>query len=413
MTQSRSGPIRWLLIFVRYGLCIAALIYLVYNVPWHDRVHVDDHDPGWYRLLEEQHDDHLIIHRNEQPERITYDQVAHVEVGDKRVPEIVLGFPSVVLQINVLLGLLAALVFLPVPLIQSYRLVLMLRVQGVRLTWWNSVKLTFAGNFFNFALPGMTGGDLIKAYYVTYYTHKKTEVVTTVVLDRAIGLLGLVLLAGVAILLAWDPERFGSMIRVLALICAALAVGSAFVFSKRLRHMLHLPQLAEKLPMGEQLLRIGRATVAMRDHKSLVVSSLLLTLVLQTVVMISATIMAWALGMTGTFHYFFIYVAIGFLIAALPISPPQAVGVMEYFYILFFTAGGANTASQAVALAVAVRLIQLVWAIPGVLVPLLGAHMPKQDELEALQQDEGAPKTVALAGDAAGEPVPSPSATRS
>jgi ADP-ribose pyrophosphatase YjhB (NUDIX family) len=32
-----------------------------------------------------------------------------------------------------------------------------------------------------------------------------------------------------------------------------------------------------------------------------------------------------------------------------------------------------------------VRLIQLFWALPGVLVPLLGAHLPSQAEREAME----------------------------
>jgi hypothetical protein len=41
-----------------------------------------------------------------------------------------------------------------------------------------------------------------------------------------------------------------------------------------------------------------------------------------------------------------------------------------------------------VAFALANRLTQLVWAVPGVLVPLLGAHLPSQAELKALEEPE-------------------------
>jgi hypothetical protein len=59
---------------------------------------------------------------------------------------------------------------------------------------------------------------------------------------------------------------------------------------------------------------------------------------------------------------------------------------MEAAYIQFFALGRLhNDPSQAVALAVALRLIQLVWALPGILVPLLGAHLPRKDELASLE----------------------------
>jgi uncharacterized protein (TIRG00374 family) len=260
------------------------------------------------------------------------------------------------------------------------------------LRYWNAVKLTFAGNFFNFALPGTTGGDLVKAYYISHYTHLKTEVVTTVFLDRAIGLLGIVFLAVAGIVLTWNPARFGYEMFVLGLLLLGLAAGSLVVFSSRMRRALHLSALASRLPGGEQLLRIGRATVAMRQHKAKVAIAMGVTLVLQSIAMVSAAVMAWALGMEPTglsgLLYYFIYVSIGFLVAAIP-STPQAFGVMEFFYVQFFTQNGLNTASQALALALAVRLIQLVWAIPGVLVPLLGAHLPSAAELAQLESASG------------------------
>jgi len=388
MSKPRS---RWALRLLRYALCLAAIGFLVYVVPWYDRVKLDDADQTRVRLVE-QRDNELVIERDGRREVISNDQVRRIEVGGQLVPDIEPGIPSVVLQLDRRLALLSILIFAPVWFIQAYRLVLMVAIQGVRLPYWSAIKLTFAGNFFNFALPGTTGGDLVKAYYLTRYTHLKTEVVTTVFLDRAIGLFGILVLAAGGILTAWNPEQFGPLLGVLGLIFAGLMVGALIVFSRRLRHGLRLPQLAARFPGGEQLLRIGRATVAMRQHKLKLVGAIIVTLVLQSIVLVSAAVMAWALGMSGSLVYYFIYVAIGFLVAAIPISP-QAIGFMEAAYVGFFTRGGLNTASQAVALALAVRLIQLVWAIPGVLVPLLGAHLPRTKDLEALEGRDPAEQT--------------------
>ncbi len=372
---------RWVLTVVRISVCLAAITLLVYTVNWRDQIYLDDAAKTKVRLLEER-EGSFLVERAGQTQEIPREQVAHLPDG---TPEIRYGIASVVRRARGFLALAAVLIFLPVPLLQSIRLVWMLAIQDVRLSYWNSIKLSYAGNFFNFALPGTVGGDLIKAYYITRFTHQKTEAVTTVFLDRAIGLLGLVLLAGTMIIIVWDRERFGSLALILALLIAGLAAGAILVFSERIRHALRLPEIAERLPLSEQILRIGRATVAMRRHKALVAASLANTIVLQFTVMVSAFVMARALSMDGTFAQYLIYVPIGFLIAAIPINPPQAVGVLELAYVGFFRGIGANTASQAFALAFAVRLIQLVWAIPGVLVPLLGAHLPSAAELRELE----------------------------
>lgn len=386
-----KSALRWVMPFLRYGLCAVAIIYLYSKVNWYDRVRLAGEPEVWVRLIEHS-GDQFIIERAGQRETITVEHVHQLRVGDQDVPEIEYGIPTVVAQTDKLWALWSIIIFFPVLMLQTGRLVVMLAIQGVRLSFWTSTKLTFAGNFFNFALPGTTGGDLIKAYYITYYTPLKTEAVTTVFLDRAIGLLGLVMLAGAAIALTRNPEQFRQLITTLVIICGCLGLGSLVVFSRRLRGALRLRELAARLPMGDQLLRVGGATVAMRHHKMLVVLSLLMTLVLQAIVMYSAFIMARAMGMKGDVSYYFIYISIGFLIAAIPISPPQAFGIMEAAYIQFFAMGSlGNDASQAVALALAVRLIQLVWALPGILVPLLGAHLPRKEELATLKDKTAAP----------------------
>jgi uncharacterized protein (TIRG00374 family) len=381
---------RWLMPTLRYGLCVAAIAYIVHVVPWRDHVRLNDPAKTRVRVLDiDEETGTLVIERDGQRETITWKQVSY----DGDVPEISYGISDVVQRIDLGIGALAILLFFPVPVLQSIRLVWMLAVQNVRLSYWNAFKLSYAGNFFNFALPGFFGGDMIKAYYVSHFTHRKTEAVTTVFLDRLVGLSGLMIVATVTFLVSWnrpdwDPSYRMYLATGFAMIWGGLFVGCAFLFSHRLRHLIKLPQLAERLPAAEQILRVGRATVAMRQHKTLVVMSLLNTIVLQLIVVLAAFTMSQALGMEGHFTLYFIFVPMGFLIAAIPISPPNAFGVMEAAYVQFFTVGGLNPASAAVAFALANRLTQLVWALPGVLVPLLGAHLPSQAELQELERAE-------------------------
>lgn len=405
--SSRFGS---LLALLRYGLCVVAVVYLWYNVPWHDRVHLRDGSRP--RLLGQDGDSLRVLRDHGREEVVGLEQVA--VLGGQ--PDIELGIASAARGIDLKYSLLSLLIFLPVPFMAAQRLVWMLGIQDVRLTLWEAVKLTFAGNFFNFALPGTTGGDLIKAYYITQYTRHKTEAVTTVFLDRVIGLLGLMALATVMFAFSgeqvrWEPAVFSSIAWALVAVWGGLAVGAVVVFSKRLRTLFRLPELAARLPAGQHLVRIGRATVAMRKHKALVLASLAITIALQLLVVLSAWVMSLALGMVGGFVLYFICVPIGFLIAAIPISPPQAIGVMEAAYIQFFTPGGLNSVSQAFAFALAVRVIQLVWALPGVLVPLLGAHVPRRDELEQFEEAPAADGSPVAAAASAADVLPAANET--
>ncbi|MFN0136936.1 MAG: lysylphosphatidylglycerol synthase transmembrane domain-containing protein [Phycisphaerae bacterium] len=394
MLKSRWAS--WLLTLLRYGLCVVAILYLYFKVSWHDHLTLADAAGTQVRLLETRGDTFTVL-RDGKPVEISIADVK--KAGETGLPEINFGIHGIVSDLDVSTALLAILAFMPVPFFAAVRLVWMLRVQEVSLRLWDATKLTFAGNFFNFALPGTTGGDLFKAYYVTKYTHHKTEAVTTIFLDRVIGLLGLMIIATAMLGIAWktvpwDAKYRNTLAGGLSMVWCGLLVGSIVIFSTRLRSVLRLGAIAERLPAGQHLLRVGRATVAMRRHKTLLAMSVGLTIALWLLVVCSAFLMSRALGMKGDAALYFICVPIGFLIASIPISPPQAFGVLEWAYIQFFGHDGLNSAAACVAFALAIRLIQLVWALPGVLVPLLGAHLPSEAEFTQLEEPDGAQPAV-------------------
>lgn len=86
--------------------------------------------------------------------------------------------------------------------IPIYRWNLLLKVQEIYLGWWDLIKLTMIGVFFNLAIPGTVSGDLVKMVYLARQTKgRRTEAVLTVVLDRTLGLIGLFIVSGIMVLL--------------------------------------------------------------------------------------------------------------------------------------------------------------------------------------------------------------------
>ena len=73
---------------------------------------------------------------------------------------------------------------------------LLLRTQGIHINIWAAIRLHFLGLFYNNAMPGSIGGDLIRAWYVTKHTEKKFEAVLSIFVDRFIGLLSSLIMAG-------------------------------------------------------------------------------------------------------------------------------------------------------------------------------------------------------------------------
>lgn len=77
---------------------------------------------------------------------------------------------------------------------------------GFELSKFQAIRLNLIGIFFNTIMPGVVGGDVIKAIYVCKGQAKqaKVPVLLTILLDRIVGLIALFSLSFVAILFNWS-----------------------------------------------------------------------------------------------------------------------------------------------------------------------------------------------------------------
>ena len=154
-----------------------------------------------------------------------------IAVDEQGEPKIEYGLRTAWQKSRKSLLLLAVAVFAPVTILQSLRFLLVFRTQEIVLSYWECIKLCFSGNFLNFATPiGSTAGDVFKAYHVARHTDRKTEALTTILLDRFIGLGVLLLLVGVAIEVgARDPYlRYVGHVINAAIVVAIILVALFF-----------------------------------------------------------------------------------------------------------------------------------------------------------------------------------------
>lgn len=74
---------------------------------------------------------------------------------------------------------------------------LLVRAQDLPFTLRNAFRLGLVGYYFNTFLPGAVGGDLVKAAFIAREQKRRTVAISTVLMDRAIGLLGLIAIAAI------------------------------------------------------------------------------------------------------------------------------------------------------------------------------------------------------------------------
>jgi len=138
----------------------------------------------------------------------------------------------------------------------------LLRVQDIRIGWRRVSALYMIGIFFNPFMPGGTGGDVAKIFYLLKETpDKKPAALLAVLMDRLVGLFGLIIITGVVIAFRyhWLTQTPAATVWLYTLF--AIFGGSiAFIlFSFAVTGFGLVHKLPKRMPMRDQLVDLSVA----------------------------------------------------------------------------------------------------------------------------------------------------------
>lgn len=357
---------------LRISVCIAALWFVVQGVTLDDHVTLQDGSVVAGRVAVVA-DPVSIVTASGSTQHIPHERIAHDSDGALRITY---GVRSALARSSWRFLLLALAIHFLVTFPQSVRLHWMLRAQQIRVSVWESIKLSFAGNFLNFAAPlGSNAGDVFKAYFLSLHTDRKTEAVTTIVLDRMIGLASMI--AVVALIIVASPsENRIAQFRPYVLTMVVVGVTCAVLYLSRIWERLVPTGWVQKIPMLHQLRRIDNTARTLARHYVILAGCILVTVVLQAMAMGAYFTIAVAVGLDARFDNileYYAYFYTGAFIQALP-GPPQGLGTVELAYRYLFASFGSP--SQIICVAFLIRLMVLACALPGLWVTLTGAYKP-------------------------------------
>jgi len=231
----------------------------------------------------------------------------------------------------------------------------------------------------------------------TLFSSRLGKIFTYVLLfsvPAAFFLLGLIALA----LGAHDPatRKCGQVALGSGLIVLGTIFGLLFLYNRTLRRVSGLDFVLKRLPMQAQVQKALETMELYRRHWVPSLVAILITLPVHGAVVISATFAGMAFGLPISWPYYWVAVPVIVLSGSIPISP-QGAGVMEFFAILLTRAHGV-TISQAFALTMSIRVVQIVWNLTGGIFVLCGGyHAPsakEQAEQEA-EEEDGSTKSEA------------------
>jgi uncharacterized protein (TIRG00374 family) len=226
----------------------------------------------------------------------------------------------------------------------------LLAIAGCRTTWWNAFRLTFLGFFFNLVVPGLTGGDVIKAVLVVRENpRRRADALMSVIVDRGLGLLVLV---GLAVVAVWvSGERFHDLKWWVTLFFGAALVGLFLVLHPVPRRLLRIERILERLPQKERVKSLDRALRLYGEHPLAMLFAVLLSVGNHAAIAAGVYALGQAFGESElTLLEYVAVVALANVISSLPLAP-GGWGLGEAtFGGLFHVLGASTTLGIAVSL---------------------------------------------------------------
>ncbi len=397
---------KWISRLVKFGVCLVAVLYLRSNVSLDDRIKLIGSPDEKHEVISYNDRSVTIRDENSGQERVVPWAVVEKAPEDRENTDAIeRGLISIVRQTDWSWAGWALLAFGPATFCIAWRLRLLLKMQSISIRYRDSLLLTFAGNFYNFAMPGTTGGDLYKAYHIAKRTHKRTEGVTVVFLDRVIGLISFLLLSAVAIYLARHRGTIGWFGSAIGYSMLVFFVTVGLFFSRRVRRWIRYDAILKRLPFASVVRRVDETAFNFRYHPRQTITALLVTIFVHFFFISAVYLLARGLGIhpsgeataTGLYLAVFLAVVVGYLFAAIPISI-QGFGLLEAVFIKVLVEGGWCGMSEMLALTLGARLVQVVWALPGAIVPWLGFGRPPGHTADDAFKEAESPREKADVG---------------
>jgi uncharacterized protein (TIRG00374 family) len=232
----------------------------------------------------------------------------------------------------------AVAIYLVMILASAWRWGVLLRAQHVELPFRALTSSFLVATFFNNFLPSNIGGDVIRVTDTARAAGSKTLATTVVLMDRGLGLLGLVLVAAVGGTLA---ARLGSsgpvqpLMLWAGLMAGALVAAPALISPRRFVQLLHPLKKLHAEWVEERLERLVGALSKFREAPGALAACFAGALAVQTVLVAFYFAIAYSMRVPIGFSELAFIVPITFIVQMVPMSL-NGFGVREATFGFYF-----------------------------------------------------------------------------
>ncbi len=237
------------------------------------------------------------------------------------------------------------------------------------------MRIFFVSTFIGTFLPATVGADAVRAVALSRHNVSGSGAVASVLMDRMLGVLSLLIMALVALSLARQLAFQPLVLASIALTAAACAVAAAMVFSNRAEELGRL--IIARLPWNRARqggFRLIEAMQGYAQRRGDLLNVLAGSVGVQVLRIVQAYFLGLALGIASPLTAYFAFIPLILIVMLLPVTI-NGLGTSQAAFVWFFAQAGVAR-PEAFALSILFVALGVVGNLPGGLLYATGGIAP-------------------------------------
>ncbi len=264
---------------------------------------------------------------------------------------------------NILLLLFSLSLHFVGALLGSSRWKVLLNTYGIDISQRDLYKLYMIGSFFNAFLPTSVGGDAVRMVKVYSLTEKRAQAVTSVFIERFIGMLVLYIISFLTFIFYFGLKEHKEILFIIVFLLFSSIAFIIFIWAPIFKIFLKI------IPwnlLKDKLEKVRNSIKLLSKERKGLLKVFLYTFLLQINVVFYFFVISLAIKIRFPILYFFILIPIILTLTMLPITI-GGIGLREGGFVLLFTKFGVQP-EKALTLSMLGYFISLIFAGLGGLV---------------------------------------------
>ena len=269
---------------------------------------------------------------------------------------------------------LAFIIALGDRVLMAYKWTLLLKPKGIRLPMTSAIGTYWVSSFLGVFLPATVGSDALRVYAVVRGGYGTADVISSIVIERALGFIALFTFVLVSIILSiavFGQHFFSGMWNLFGIFAALLMLCTAAVYLSLNTAVLRRLNTAvvrrgvhvEHHKFVAKARELYQSYAAYRHYKATLFTFLALSLIETLFPLFWTYFLALAFNIHVPLLYFFILVPITLVLVRLPISL-DGFGIQEGAFVYFLGLIGVAR-SEAFSLGLGSHILAIVSLLPG------------------------------------------------